>query len=136
MIQHCSHIWWLVKEQLERGGGGIGDYVHRTPHVWINISQSYTATVLLEDLQYESRRLNSTMMLIVLLFFCGTIVASNDTLYNIIPSDERIDLKEQNKEDRYPQNRTLNELFMDAVHAYLEEDWDYCIENFNAVSHG
>lgn len=95
-----------------------------------------TATVLLEDLQYESRRLNSTMMLIILLFFCGTIIASNDTLYNIIPSDERIDLKEQSKEDRYPQNRTLNELFMDAVHAYLEEDWDYCIENFNAVSHG
>ena len=72
------------------------------------------------------------MRLVVFLFLCGTIAGSNDTLNNIIPSDELLGLGEHIP----AMNRTLHEIFEDAVEAYLEEDWDRCIEGFNAVAHG
>lgn len=74
----------------------------------------------------------ATMRLVVFLYLCGTIAGSNDTLNNIIPSDEVLGLGEHIPAT----NRTLHEIFEDAVEAYLEEDWDRCIEGFNAVAHG
>lgn len=75
------------------------------------------------------------MRFVILLFFCGTITGNNDTLNDVISSDERLDLAKQNKENTSAKNRTVNEVFRDAVQAYLEEDWDRCIEDFNTVSH-
>ncbi|CAK9805831.1 Prolyl 3-hydroxylase 1 [Anthophora quadrimaculata] len=76
--------------------------------------------------------------LVILLFLCGVITGNNDTLNNVIPDDddEPLDLGKQYVEDWSPENRTVNELFEDAVLAYLEENWDRCIEDFNAVLHG
>lgn len=75
--------------------------------------------------------------LVVLLFFCGVITASNDTVSNTIPDNVPLDFEEQNEEEgTSTKNRTLNELYEDAVHAYLDEDWDRCVQDFNAVSHG
>lgn len=76
------------------------------------------------------------MRFVILLFFCGAIAGSNDTLSNVIPSDELLDLEEKNEENSLANNRTLNEIYEDAVHAYLDEDWDRCIQDFNTVSHG
>ncbi|CAL7946478.1 unnamed protein product [Xylocopa violacea] len=75
------------------------------------------------------------MRLVILLFLCGTITGTNYTLNNVIPSKEWSDLGEAKKESKFL-NRTLNEVYEDAVEAYLEENWDRCIEDFNAVSHG
>lgn len=78
------------------------------------------------------------MRLVILLFLCGAITGSNDTLSNVISDDERPDLGEQNKENNVvaTNNRTVHEIYTDAVHAYLEEDWGRCIEDFNALLHG
>ncbi|XP_043256674.1 prolyl 3-hydroxylase 1-like [Colletes gigas] len=79
---------------------------------------------------------SATMRIVVLLFLCGTIAGNNDTIYNEIPVDESVDLQKTVEEHEFPSNKTLNDLFNDAVQAYLEEDWDSCIDNFNLVSHG
>ncbi|XP_054005345.1 prolyl 3-hydroxylase 1-like isoform X1 [Hylaeus anthracinus] len=79
----------------------------------------------------------TTMRIVALLFLFGTIAGSNDTLYNEIPTTESADdLEEKVNEHGFAKNKTLHEIFNDAVHAYLEEDWDRCINDFNAVSHG
>lgn len=64
------------------------------------------------------------------------ITSSNvsDTISDNVLLD--LEAEEQNEEDTSTKNRTLNELYEDAVHAYLDEDWDHCIQDFNAVSHG
>ncbi|KOC68177.1 Synaptonemal complex protein SC65 [Habropoda laboriosa] len=76
------------------------------------------------------------MRLVILLLLCGAITGNNDTSNNVIPEEERLDLGEQYVENWSTKNRTLNELFEDAVQAYLEDNWDRCIDDFNAVSHG
>lgn len=75
------------------------------------------------------------MRLVVLLSLCGMITGINDTLNNVILNNKRLDLGRQNEEFRPVENRTLNEVFADAVHAYLEEDWDRCVEDFNTVTY-
>ncbi|XP_017889080.1 prolyl 3-hydroxylase 1-like isoform X2 [Ceratina calcarata] len=81
------------------------------------------------------------MMRLVIFFlflFYGTINGNNDTLNNVIPDDDKsaVDVEDLNELNRLPTNKTLNELYEDAVRAYLDEDWDRCIENFNVVTHG
>ncbi|OAD59085.1 Prolyl 3-hydroxylase 1, partial [Eufriesea mexicana] len=75
------------------------------------------------------------MRLVILLSLCGMITGINNTLNNVILNNKRLDLGRQNEEYRPVENRTLNEVFADAVHAYLEEDWDRCIEDFNIVTY-
>ncbi|XP_076177927.1 prolyl 3-hydroxylase 1 isoform X2 [Ptiloglossa arizonensis] len=77
----------------------------------------------------------TTMRIVVLLFLCGAIAGNNDTLYNEIPIVESLDLQEQT-EDESRTNRTLHQIFNDAVEAYLEEDWHRCIEDFDELLHG
>ncbi|KZC12803.1 Synaptonemal complex protein SC65, partial [Dufourea novaeangliae] len=77
------------------------------------------------------------MWFLVFLFLWGTITGNNDTQTNEITIDEPVvRVLEQTKSHRPAGNRTLHQIYGDAVHAYLEEDWDRCIEGFNEVTHG
>ncbi|XP_076244601.1 prolyl 3-hydroxylase 1 isoform X2 [Calliopsis andreniformis] len=76
------------------------------------------------------------LRLVVFFLLCGATAGNNDTLSNVIPSNEQVYLPEHKKESGVTENKTLHEIFEDAVQAYLEEDWDRCIEGFNAVTHG
>ncbi|XP_076659002.1 prolyl 3-hydroxylase 1 isoform X2 [Halictus rubicundus] len=69
-------------------------------------------------------------------FLCGTIAGYNDTLFNEIQIDDPADPTIALELDLPVTDRTLHEIYYDAVQAYLDEDWDRCIENFNEVSHG
>lgn len=81
-----------------------------------------------------------TRLVIFFLFlFYRTINGNNSTLNNVIPDDDKpaVDFEELNNEvNGFPTNKTLNELYEDAVRAYLDENWDRCIERFNAVTYG
>ncbi|XP_043529191.1 prolyl 3-hydroxylase 1-like isoform X2 [Frieseomelitta varia] len=87
-------------------------------------------------MNWDDRGSTTMTRLVILLFFCGVITGSNDTVSNTIPDNVLLDLEEQNEESTSTKNRTLKELYEDAVHAYLDEDWGRCIQDFNAVSHG
>ncbi|XP_031839217.2 prolyl 3-hydroxylase 1 isoform X1 [Nomia melanderi] len=69
-------------------------------------------------------------------FLRDATAGSNDTVINEIPIDEPADATRHAEPETPMTNRTLHEIFRDAVQAYLEEDWDGCIEDFNEVSHG
>nr|XP_033341231.1 prolyl 3-hydroxylase 2-like isoform X2 [Megalopta genalis] len=69
-------------------------------------------------------------------FLFGTIAGNNDTLINEIGIDEPNDPTTLPELDPPMTERTLHEIYRDAVGAYLDEDWDRCIEDFNEVSHG
>ncbi|XP_033341231.2 prolyl 3-hydroxylase 2 isoform X2 [Megalopta genalis] len=69
-------------------------------------------------------------------FLFGTIAGNNDTLVNEIGIDEPNDPTTLPELDPPMTERTLHEIYRDAVGAYLDEDWDRCIEDFNEVSHG
>ncbi|XP_078048000.1 prolyl 3-hydroxylase 1 isoform X2 [Augochlora pura] len=77
-------------------------------------------------------------MKFVVLFACflGTIAGSNDTLINEIGIDEPDDPTTLPEPELPMTERTLHEIYRDAVGAYLDNDWDRCIEDFNEVSHG
>jgi len=57
-------------------------------------------------------------------------------------ADDRIEINEIDRGDSIPQktqnaqNSTLAEIFENAVHAYLEENWDGCVAGFNDALHG
>lgn len=75
------------------------------------------------------------MRIILLFLFCGTIFGTNDTL-NEIPISENGNRREEPVEGPPVTNLTIEEMFEKAVEAYLEEDWDRCIEGFNRALHG
>ncbi|XP_076280012.1 prolyl 3-hydroxylase 1 isoform X2 [Lasioglossum baleicum] len=87
--------------------------------------------------QRSETRCSTTMRFFVLiLFFCGTIAGNNDTLFNEIRIDDPADPIVVPELDLSVTDRTLHEIYYDAVQAYLDEDWDRCVENFNQVWHG
>nr|XP_012234724.1 PREDICTED: prolyl 3-hydroxylase 2-like isoform X1 [Linepithema humile] len=67
----------------------------------------------------------------VLLFGICACHADDRIEINEIDTDESVPHKTQNT-----QNSTLAEIFENAVHAYLEEDWDGCVAGFNDAMHG
>lgn len=78
----------------------------------------------------------SIFLFVLCTFLHDTTAGSNDTLINEIPIDEPVDSTRHAELEQPMTNRTLHEIFRDAVHAYLEENWNSCIEDFNEVSHG
>lgn len=126
---HMTHpIYQLGWSRIARQRGG--DKRLRTARMCKRVDLNISLREL------SMNRKSTTMRLVVCLLLCGVIAASNDTLSNVIPSDEQLNLGEHEEEDNPTKNETLHEVFEDAVQAYLEEDWDRCIEGFNAVTHG
>ncbi|XP_034172904.2 prolyl 3-hydroxylase 2 isoform X1 [Osmia lignaria lignaria] len=73
---------------------------------------------------------------VTLLFLCGVITCNNDTLSTVTSGDEQVEDLGTEEKNWSAKNKTLNELFKDAVQAYLEENWVRCIDDFNAVMQG
>lgn len=80
-------------------------------------------------------RRRSLVALVALIFF-GACACRADA-----PDDASFEINEidddgSSSRERHVHNRTLAEIFENAVQAYLEEDWDGCITGFEDALRG